>query len=73
MTTFTITPSTTYSLRESAEFGFGGRTSGAFDGVMRLAFCLDGYTDQVGVELRQQNDGTSRARCTASAPIGRTT
>jgi len=58
MTTFTITPTTTYSLRESAEFGFGGRTSEAFDGVMRLAFCLDGYTDQVGVELRQQNDGT---------------
>ena len=35
MTTFTITPTTTYSLRESAEFGFGGRTSEAFDGVMR--------------------------------------
>ncbi len=57
MTTFTITPTTTYSLRESAEFGFGGRTPEAFDGVMRLAFCLDGYTDQVGVELRQDDAG----------------
>lgn len=57
MTTFTITPTTTYSLRESAEFGFGGRAPDAFDGVMRLAFCLDGYTDQVGVELRQDGAG----------------
>jgi len=57
MTTFTITPTTTYSLRESAEFGFGGRAPDAFDGVMRLAFCLDGYVDQVGVELRQDATG----------------
>ncbi len=57
MTTFTITPTTTYSLRESAEFGFGGRAPDAFDGVMRLAFCLDGYTGQVGVELRQDDTG----------------
>ncbi len=58
MTTFRIVPTTTYSLRESAEFGFGGRTGDSFDGVMRLAFCLDGYTDQAGVELRQDGDGT---------------
>jgi len=58
MTTFTITPTATYSLRESAEFGFGGRAPDRFDGVMRLAFCLDGYADQVGVELRQDGDGT---------------
>lgn len=57
MTTFTITPSTTYSLRESAEFGFGGRAADTFDGVMRMAFCLDGYTEQVGVELRQDASG----------------
>lgn len=62
MTTFTLTPTTTYSLRESAEFGFGGRAPDAFDGVMRMAFCLDGYTDQVGVELRQDADGTVNAR-----------
>ena len=60
MTTFTITPSTTYRLQESAEFGFGGRASEKFDGVMRLAFCLDGYTEQVGVELRQDEAGTVR-------------
>jgi len=57
MTTFTITPTSPYRLRESAEFGFGGRASEKFDGVMRLAFCLDGYADQVGVELRQDNGG----------------
>jgi hypothetical protein len=29
-----------------------------FDGVMRLAFCLDGYRRQVGVEVRQDPGGT---------------
>ena len=57
MTTFTISPTAPYSLRESAEFGFGGRAPENFDGVMRLAFCLDGYADQVGVELRQDTGG----------------
>lgn len=57
MNTFTIVPTGTYSLRESAEFGFGGRSADRFDGVMRLAFCLDGYRNQVGVELRQDADG----------------
>jgi len=58
---FTITPLGAFSLAESALFGFGQRLRPAgvgsqepmFDGVMRLAFCLDGYRDQVGVELRQ--------------------
>ncbi|WP_395728016.1 DNA-3-methyladenine glycosylase family protein [Nakamurella sp.] len=62
MTSFTITPTTTYSLRESAEFGFGGRAPDAFDGVMRMAFCLDGDTDQVGVELRQDDTGVVHGR-----------
>jgi DNA-3-methyladenine glycosylase II len=61
MMSFSIRPTTTYSLRESAEFGFGGRDPDAFDGVMRLAFCLDGYADQVGVELRQDEAGTVHA------------
>lgn len=61
MTTFTIIPTTIYSLRESAEFGFGGRAPDTFDGVMRLAFCLDGYTDQVGVEVRQDGAGVVHA------------
>lgn len=61
MTTFTLAPTAAYSLRESAEFGFGGRTPDAFDGVMRMAFCLDGYSGQVGVELRQDAAGTVHA------------
>ncbi len=63
---FTITPLGEFSLAESAMFGFGqrmrpagvGTRELAFDGVMRLAFCLDGgYVDQVGVELRQDDEG----------------
>jgi len=58
---FAITLEGEFSLVESALFGFGQRMRPAgvgarvpqFDGVMRLAFCLDGYHDQVGVELRQ--------------------
>jgi DNA-3-methyladenine glycosylase II len=55
-----------FSLEESALFGFGQRMRPAgvgtrdpgFDGVMRLAFCLDcGYVDQVGVEVRQDEGG----------------
>ena len=57
MNTFTIVPSGPYSLRESAEFGFGGRSADRFDGVMRLAFCLDDYRSQVGVELQQDARG----------------
>ncbi|MEP7020837.1 MAG: DNA-3-methyladenine glycosylase 2 family protein [Pseudonocardiales bacterium] len=62
---FSIAPKGPFSLRESALFGFGQRMRPAgigsqepsFDGVMRLAFCLDGYLDQVGVEVRQDDDG----------------
>ena len=57
MSDFTIVPTAAYSLRESAEFGFGGRDADRFDGVMRMAFCLDGYESQVGVELRQDERG----------------
>ena len=57
MNTFTIVPTGAYSLRESAEFGFGGRTADRWDGVMRMAFCLDGYRTQVGVEVRQDDAG----------------
>lgn len=66
--TFSIIPQGAFTLRESALFGFGQRVpfgqriqapSGAdgFDGVMRLAFCLDGYRQQVGVEARQDQAG----------------
>jgi len=62
---FTITPVGEFSLAESALFGFGQRMRPAgvgacepqFDAVMRLAFCLDGYQDQVGIELRQDERG----------------
>jgi DNA-3-methyladenine glycosylase II len=68
---FTIIPQGEFSLRESAMFGFGQRMPAAragthvrpvspaheFDGVMRLAFCVDGYRTQVGVEVRQDGDG----------------
>jgi DNA-3-methyladenine glycosylase II len=55
--TFTITPSGPFSLNRAATFGFGQRDSASWDGVMRLAFCLDGYAAQVGVEVRQDDSG----------------
>jgi DNA-3-methyladenine glycosylase II len=63
---FTITPRGPFSLAEAANFGFGQRHDDAFDGVMRLAFCLDGYDGQVGVELRQDDapDGAGPVRAT---------
>jgi DNA-3-methyladenine glycosylase II len=57
MTGFTIQPQGAFSLRESVEFGFGQRHSEAYAGSMRLAFCLDGYTEQVGVIVRQDPEG----------------
>ena len=53
MRTFVIEPTGPFSLREAVEFGFGQRHATVFDGVMRLAFVVDGYVEQVGVELRQ--------------------
>jgi DNA-3-methyladenine glycosylase II len=77
---FTITPSGPFSLAEAATFGFGQRAGGSWDGVMRLAFCLDGYEDQVGVEVRQnemdQPDGpgsqdeAGTVRCVVHGPAG---
>ena len=46
-----------YDLREVALMGFGHRDERDFDGVMRLAFCVDGdFERQVGVEIRQDGD-----------------
>jgi DNA-3-methyladenine glycosylase II len=46
-----------FDLREIALMGFGHRDERSFDGVMRMAFCLDGnYERQVGVEARQARD-----------------
>jgi DNA-3-methyladenine glycosylase II len=57
MPTFTIEPRGPFSLEENAMFGFGQRSSQRFDGVMRLAFCLDDFSEQVGVEVRQDGTG----------------
>jgi DNA-3-methyladenine glycosylase II len=47
-----------FSLEESAMFGFGQRSDERFDGVMRLAFCVDGdYRRHAGVEVRQDPRG----------------
>lgn len=60
---FTITPRGPFSLREAATFGFGQRPAAEWNGVMRLAFCLDGYRQQVGVEVRQ--DAGADVHCVA--------
>ena len=54
MRTSTIELAGPYSLEEVAMMGFGHRDERVFDGVMRLAFCLDVDLErQVGVEVRQ--------------------
>jgi DNA-3-methyladenine glycosylase II len=66
---FTISPSGPFSLRRAATFGFGQRGDSEWDGVMRLAFCLDGYQSLVGVEVRQEGDGA--VSCTVREPVAR--
>ena len=64
--TFTLRPSGAFSLAESARFGFGQRDDPDFDGVMRLAFRLDGgFETGVGVELRQDGSSCTAVSCTA--------
>lgn len=55
--TFTIVPSGPFSLQELATFGFGQREAAAFDGVMRMAFCVDGYRAPAAAEVRQDEEG----------------
>jgi DNA-3-methyladenine glycosylase II len=46
-----------YDLGEVALMGFGHRDEPEFDGVMRMAFCLDtDHETPVGVEARQRDD-----------------
>jgi DNA-3-methyladenine glycosylase II len=52
---FTIRPEGPFSLEEAANFGFGQRMDPKWDGVLRFAFCVDGYREQVGVEIRQEH------------------
>jgi DNA-3-methyladenine glycosylase II len=73
LVSFTITPDGPFSLAEAATFGFGQRAGGDRDGVMRLAFCLDGYTDQVAAEVRQDPAGPDPAgtvHCAVHGPAG---
>ncbi len=65
---FTIIPDGPFSLAEAATFGFGQRTGGDWDGLMRLAFCLDGYTSHVAAEVRQ--DETGAVHGAVHAPAG---
>lgn len=46
-----------FDLSSIAQLSFGHRDERGFDGVLRLAFCVDGtYEDPVGVEVRQHDD-----------------
>jgi DNA-3-methyladenine glycosylase II len=63
---FTISPDGPFSLAEAATFGFGQRMDDDFDGCMRLAFCVDGYRDHAGVEVRQ--DVAGQVQCVVHAP-----
>ena len=57
MRTSTIELRGPYSLEEVALMGFGHRDERSFDGVLRLAFCLDTDLErQVGVEVRQSGE-----------------
>ena len=68
MTTFTIHPDGDFSLRASAEFGFGQRHATPFRGTMRLAFCVDGYRDHAGVAVTQDEHGV-HGEVTGTAPV----
>src|SRR3954469_16860897 len=57
MRTSTIELRGPYSLEEVAMMGFGHRDERSFDGVMRLAFCLDHDLErQGGVEGRPSGE-----------------
>jgi len=67
MTTFTVTPQGPFELRESALFGFGHHTSPRFDGIMRMAFCLDDYGGHAAVAVTQDDAGVHLA-CEGDGP-----
>jgi DNA-3-methyladenine glycosylase II len=63
-----IVPSGPFRLAESAEFGFGQRSAQRFDGVMRMAFALDGTFAPVAVAVRQAvGDGPVEVEVTGAA------
>jgi DNA-3-methyladenine glycosylase II len=60
-----------FDLREVAMMGFGHRDERSFDGVMRMAFCLDGdYERQVGVEAKQLGNRFEVLMQPAGDPLG---
>ena len=63
---FVICATGRFSLEEVAMMGFGHRHEDHFDGVMRLAFCLDGdgHEQHGAVEVRADPEGVG---CTAIA------
>lgn len=63
---FSIEPAGPFSLREAALFGFGQRHDTAYDGTMRLAFCVDGYAAQAAVAVTQGGDGLVRGTITGT-------
>jgi DNA-3-methyladenine glycosylase II len=69
MPEFTIEPRGRFALSEAALFAFGQRHQTRFDGVMRLAFCLDGYRDHAGVALTQDAGGVVHAEVAGDAPV----
>ncbi|MEA2687829.1 MAG: hypothetical protein QOD51_436, partial [Candidatus Eremiobacteraeota bacterium] len=54
---FTIVPEGPFSLREVAALEVGPRLRTPWDGVLRLAFCADGYDAHAGVEVQQDDAG----------------
>jgi DNA-3-methyladenine glycosylase II len=59
-----------YDLREVALMGFGHRDESSFDGIMRMAFCLDGgYDRAVGVAARQDGDRLTLEVVTEDGPL----
>jgi len=54
---FSIEPRGPFSLEEADRFGFGQREAASHDGVMRLAFCVDGYRLQAAAAIRQDDLG----------------
>ena len=66
---FSITPQGPFSLAEAALFGFGQRLDDQWDGVMRLAFCVDGYAVQAGVTLEQDDAGLVHGSVTGPGDV----
>ncbi len=60
-----------FSLAEVAMMGFGHRHEQRFDGVMRLAFCIDadGYSGHGAVEVRQPAADTVGCTVVAGEPV----